>query len=115
MVTVLLDAVEALRAALWGQELLGQELVGDQPGGIAERVVGPLARASLENALQRGQAALTGPVARGDAAAVADHLRAMAEVDPQLAQAYRANSLRTAQRAHAPAEVFTVLEEAGQG
>ena len=68
VVTVLLDAVEALRAALWGQELLGQELVGDAPGGIAERVIGPLARASLENALQRGQAALTGPVARGDAA-----------------------------------------------
>ena len=113
IVTVVLDAVEALRAALWGQELLGQELVGDDPGGIAERVVGPLARASLENALQRGQAALTGPVARGDAGAVADHLRALAEVDPQLAQAYRSNSLRTAQRAHAPDEVFAALEEAG--
>jgi predicted short-subunit dehydrogenase-like oxidoreductase (DUF2520 family) len=114
IVTVALDAVEALRSALWGQELLGQELVGDDPGGIAERVIGPLARASLENALQRGQAALTGPVARGDAGAVADHLRALAETDPQLAQAYRANSLRTAQRANAPDEVFAVLEEAGQ-
>jgi predicted short-subunit dehydrogenase-like oxidoreductase (DUF2520 family) len=90
---------------------LGQELVGDAPGGIAERVIGPLARASLENSLQRGQAALTGPVARGDADAVAGHLRALAEVDPQLAQAYRANSLRTAQRAHAPTEVFSVLAE----
>lgn len=114
VVTVVLDAVEALRAALWGQELLGQEMVGNDPGGIAERVVGPLARASLENALQRGQAALTGPVARGDAAAVADHLLALTEADPELAQAYRANSLRTAQRAHAPEEVFTVLKEAGQ-
>ena len=114
IVTVLLDAVDALRAALWGQELLGQELVGDEPGGIAERVIGPLARASLDNALQRGQAALTGPVARGDAAAVAGHLRALTEVDPELAQAYRANSLRTAQRAHAPEDVFAVLAEAGQ-
>ncbi|BBY81632.1 DUF2520 domain-containing protein [Mycolicibacterium pulveris] len=114
LVTVLLDAVEALRSALWGQELLGQELVGDAPGGLAERVVGPLARAALENALQRGQAALTGPVARGDAPAVANHLHALAEVDPQLAQAYRTNSLRTAQRAHAPDEVFTVLQEAGR-
>ncbi|GFG54544.1 oxidoreductase [Mycolicibacterium agri] len=113
VVTVVLDAVEALRAALWGQELLGQEMVNDEPGGIAERVIAPLARASLENALQRGQSALTGPVARGDADAVARHLAALAEVDPQLAQAYRANSLRTAQRAHAPGEVFTVLEEAG--
>ncbi|HXL59363.1 MAG TPA: DUF2520 domain-containing protein, partial [Mycobacterium sp.] len=114
VVTVLLDAVEALRAALRGQELLGQELVGDAPGGIAERVIGPLARASLENSLQRGQAALTGPVARGDAAAVASHLRALAELDPQLAQAYRVNSLRTAQRAHAPDDVFAVLAEASQ-
>jgi predicted short-subunit dehydrogenase-like oxidoreductase (DUF2520 family) len=114
VVTVVLDAVEALRAALWGQELLGQELVGDAPGGVAERVLGPLARASLENALQRGQAALTGPVARGDAAAVKGHLQALAEVNPELAQAYRANSLRTAQRAHAPREVFAVLVEAGQ-
>jgi predicted short-subunit dehydrogenase-like oxidoreductase (DUF2520 family) len=109
VITVVLDAVEALRSALEGQELLGQELVGDGPGGIAERIVAPLARASLENALQRGQSALTGPVARGDAAAVAAHLDALEEVDDELAQGYRALSLRTAQRAHAPAEVFTVL------
>jgi predicted short-subunit dehydrogenase-like oxidoreductase (DUF2520 family) len=109
LVTVVLDAVEALRSALWGQELLGQEIVGDAPGGIAERVIGPLARASLENALTRGQGALTGPVARGDAHAVARHLEAIVEVNPELAQAYRANSLRTAQRAHAPDEVFAVL------
>ncbi|HYO00777.1 MAG TPA: DUF2520 domain-containing protein [Mycobacterium sp.] len=109
VITVVLDAVEALRAALRGQELLGQEVVGDAPGGIAERVLGPLARASLENALQRGQSALTGPVARGDAAAMTAHLHALADVDPELAQAYRANSLRTAQRAHASADVFTAL------
>ena len=109
VVTVLADALEALRVALWGQELLGQELVGDAPGGIAERVVGPLTRAAVENTLQRGQAALTGPVARGDADAVGAHLGALGEVDPQLAEAYRANSRRTAQRAHAPAEVFAVL------
>ena len=111
VVTLLVDAVEALRTALRGQELLGQELVGTEPGGIAERVIGPLARASVENALQRGQAALTGPVARGDATAVAGHLAALAEVDPLLAQAYRANSLRTAQRAHAPEQVFAVLAD----
>jgi len=112
--TVILDAVEGLRAALWGQELLGQELVGDAPGGLAERVIAPLARASLENALQRGQAALTGPVARGDAQAIAGHLRALAEVDPQLAQAYRVCSLRTAQRAHASDDVLAVLTEANR-
>ena len=109
VVTVLLDAVEALRAALKGQELLGQELIYDDPSGLAERVIAPLARAALENALQRGQAALTGPVARGDAAAVAGHLRALAEVDSALARAYRADALRTAQRAHAPQSVFGAL------
>lgn len=113
LITVVLDAIEALRDALRGQELLGQELIGDVPGGLAERIVAPLARASLENALQRGQAALTGPVARGDAAAVARHLGALTETDPALAQAYRANSLRTAQRAHAPADVFDVLLDNG--
>ncbi|OFB37478.1 oxidoreductase [Mycolicibacterium sp. (ex Dasyatis americana)] len=113
LVTLVLDAVDTLRASLRGQELLGQELVGDAPGGLPERVVGPLARAALENALQRGQAALTGPVARGDAAAVAAHLNSLQALDSQLAQAYRADSLRTAQRAHAPMEVFAVLSDTG--
>jgi predicted short-subunit dehydrogenase-like oxidoreductase (DUF2520 family) len=109
LVTVLSDALEALRAALRGDELLGQQPVDNQPGGIAERIVGPLARAALENTLQRGQAALTGPVARGDAAAVAGHLRALEEADPELAQAYRVIALRTARRARAPQDVVEVL------
>lgn len=109
LVTVLADALEALRTALRGDELLGQQRIDSQPGGIAERIVGPLARAALENTLQRGQAALTGPVARGDAEAVAGHLRALEGADPQLAQAYRVNALRTARRAHAPEEVLEVL------
>src|ERR1700758_3436038 len=109
LVTVLADALEALRAALRGSELLGQQTVDDQPGGLAERIVGPLASAALENTLLRGQAALTGPVARGDAATVAEHLAALAQVEPDLAQAYRVNALRTAQRAHAPADVIEVL------
>jgi predicted short-subunit dehydrogenase-like oxidoreductase (DUF2520 family) len=111
IVTVMADALSALRAALAGEVLLGQEPVGDAPGGLAERIVGPLARAALENTLQRGQAALTGPVARGDAAAVAAHLAALNDVDPLLAQAYCADSLRTAQRAHAPEEVLQVLTD----
>ncbi|CAN5119506.1 DUF2520 domain-containing protein [soil metagenome] len=110
LVTVIADALEALRAAIAGQELLGQELIGNSPGGLAERVIAPLARAALDNTLQRGQGALTGPVARGDAAAVAGHLAALTEVDPDLAQAYRMASLRTAQRANAPKEVFEVLD-----
>lgn len=109
LVTVLADALDALRAALVGHELLGQQLIDDQPGGLAERIVGPLASAALENTLQRGQAALTGPVARGDADAVAGHLAALRAVDPRLAEAYRVNALRTAERAHAPDGVVAVL------
>jgi len=109
IVTVVTDALDALRAAVSGDELLGQQLVDDQPGGIAERILGPLARAALENTLQRGQAALTGPIARGDAGVVAGHLRALQSVDPQLAQAYRANAIRTAEKVHAPEDVLEVL------
>jgi predicted short-subunit dehydrogenase-like oxidoreductase (DUF2520 family) len=111
LVTVLTDALDALRAAAAGTELLGQQLVDDQPGGIAERILGPLARAALENTLQRGQAALTGPIARGDAGTVAGHLRALRAVDPALAQAYRVNAIRTAEKIHAPDDVFEVLAQ----
>jgi predicted short-subunit dehydrogenase-like oxidoreductase (DUF2520 family) len=103
IVTVLADALDALRAALPG------DLGLDDPDAIAERVLGPLTRAALENTLQRGQSALTGPVARGDAGAVARHLSALAAVDPYLAEAYRVNALRTAQRTHAPNDVLEVL------
>jgi predicted short-subunit dehydrogenase-like oxidoreductase (DUF2520 family) len=36
-------------------------------------------------------------------------LAALADVAPALAQAYRDNALRTAQRVHAPGAVFEVL------
>ena len=45
--------------------------------GVAEpgRVLSPLLHAALDNALRSGDAALTGPVSRGDAGTVAGHLR----------------------------------------
>lgn len=110
LVTVIVDAVAALRAALSGPGLLGQQLVDDQPNGLAERLLAPLASAALDNALRRGQSALTGPVARGDADAVAAHLDALASVDARLAEAYRALSLRTAQRAGSAPAVIELLE-----
>ncbi|MEU0542465.1 DUF2520 domain-containing protein [Nocardia sp. NPDC005978] len=99
LVTLIVDAVAALRSALAGPGLLGQQAVDDQPNGLAERMLAPLASAALDNALRRGQAALTGPVARGDVAAVAAHLSALESVDPPIAAGYRAMSLRTAERA----------------
>ncbi|MEV3963632.1 DUF2520 domain-containing protein [Nocardia sp. NPDC050193] len=111
LVTLVLDAVEALRQALAGPGLLGQQTVDDQPGGLPERLIAPLASAALDNALRRGQAALTGPVARGDTAAVAAHLEALTAADPEIAAGYRALSRRTAQRAQAPAELRELLED----
>ncbi|WP_406282616.1 DUF2520 domain-containing protein [Nocardia sp. NBC_00881] len=110
LVTVIVDALAALRVALDGPGLLGQQIVDDQPNGLAERLLAPLASAALDNALRRGQAALTGPVARGDADAVAAHLAALASVDTRIAAGYRALSLRTAERAGATPAVIELLE-----
>jgi len=115
LVTLVVDAVEALRVALEGDELLGQQLVDDAPGGVAERVLQPLLAAALDNALRRGPSALTGPVARGDAQAVATHLRVLDEVEPRIAAGYRAMSLRSAQRAGAKPELMEILEGADHG
>lgn len=111
LVTLVLDAVEALRQALAGPGLLGQQTVDDQPGGLPERLLAPLASAALDNALRRGQAALTGPVARGDTAAVAAHLEALTAAAPEIAAGYRGLSRRTAERAQAPAELRELLED----
>jgi len=57
----------------------------------ALRAIAPLARTSLDNALDSGpQAALTGPIARGDAATVAAHREALRKVDPTVAKLYEA-------------------------
>ncbi|WP_327121520.1 DUF2520 domain-containing protein [Nocardia sp. NBC_01730] len=110
LVTLIVDALAALRVALDGPGLLGQQIVDDQPNGLAERLLAPLASAALDNALRRGQAALTGPVARGDADTVAAHLAALSSVDLRVAATYRALSLRTAERAGATPAVIELLE-----
>lgn len=110
LVTLVSDAVDALREALAGNELLGQQLVDTDPNGVAERVLAPLLTAALDNTLRRGFSALTGPVARGDVAAVRAHLDVLNEVDPDLASGYRAMSLRSAQRAGKD-NVVDVLEK----
>ncbi|WP_415856005.1 Rossmann-like and DUF2520 domain-containing protein, partial [Sinomonas sp. G460-2] len=45
-----------------------------------DRLLGPLLRASLDNALAAGESALTGPVARGDVGTVTAHVEALAEL-----------------------------------
>ncbi|MCA2215888.1 Rossmann-like and DUF2520 domain-containing protein [Jidongwangia harbinensis] len=81
LVTLVNEAADLLRAA-------GVE----RP----EAVLSPLLHAALDNALRLGDAALTGPVSRGDAGTVGKHLDRMpAEVVP----AYLALARRTADRA----------------
>lgn len=112
LVTLVADALDVLRIALRGDgELIGQEPVGDRPGGVAERVLAPMLSAALDNVLRHGDAALTGPVARDDTAAVERHLRALAAADPAIARAYRRMSLRTAERVDASADLLALLRD----
>ena len=69
--------------------------------GVEEpaRLVAPLLSAALDNALRYGDAALTGPVARGDAGTVAAHVRELGEVSPEARVAYVALARVTADRA----------------
>lgn len=67
----------------------------------AERLLGPLLEAALDNTLRHGDRALTGPVARGDLDTVRLHLRVLAESAPELLEPYRAQATRTADRAEA--------------
>ena len=64
-------------------------------------LVAPLLRAALDNALREGDDALTGPVSRGDAGTLIDHVRDLQEVSPETADTYRALATATARRAHA--------------
>jgi predicted short-subunit dehydrogenase-like oxidoreductase (DUF2520 family) len=81
LVTLVNEAADLLRAA-------GVE----EPG----RVLAPLLRAALDNALLMGDAALTGPVSRGDAGTVGKHLD---RIPAEARAAYLALARRTADRA----------------
>jgi predicted short-subunit dehydrogenase-like oxidoreductase (DUF2520 family) len=104
LVTLVAECADLLRAA------------GINP---AERLLGPLLSAALDNALRHGDRALTGPVARGDVGTLRVHLRVLAETEPAALPAYRALAERTAQRAlaagllppQAAADIGAVLAE----
>ena len=69
--------------------------------GVAEpaRLVAPLLSASLDNVLRLGDAALTGPVSRGDTTTVRRHVDTLAASAPDVLPAYVAMARRTAERA----------------
>ena len=81
--------------------LIAQSLQALRAAGVEEpsRVLGPLVSAALDNALRAGDAALTGPVARGDAGTVAEHLRQLQGLSPDIRPTYVALARATAERA----------------
>ncbi|MFU8874947.1 Rossmann-like and DUF2520 domain-containing protein [Micromonospora sp. SL4-19] len=100
LVTLVNEAVDRLRDA-----------GVDRP----EKVLAPLLRAALENALRLGDDALTGPVSRGDAGTVRRHLVKLAATAPESVAPYLALARRTADRAIAagrlrPADAESLLD-----
>lgn len=81
-------------------------------------LVRPLLTAALDNVLQMGDDALTGPVARGDAGTVSAHLAALSAAAPEARAAYVAMARLTADRALAagrldPAAAESLLDVLG--
>jgi len=99
--------------------LIAQSLQALAAAGVEQpaRVLGPLVAAALDNALRAGDAALTGPVARGDAGTVAEHLRQLQSLTPDIRPTYVALARATAERAlasgrlrpHAAAPLLDIL------
>ena len=82
------------------------------------QVLAPLLGAALDGSLRHGDAALTGPVARGDAGTVAAHLEVLAAVAPEVLPSYVAMARLTADRALAsgrldPDRAWALLEVLG--
>ncbi|MEU6159711.1 DUF2520 domain-containing protein [Streptomyces sp. NPDC047130] len=75
------------------------ELLGAAGVGAPDRMLGPLLGAALDNALRSGDAALTGPVSRGDAGTVAAHIEELRRHAPQILPGYLAMARATADRA----------------
>jgi predicted short-subunit dehydrogenase-like oxidoreductase (DUF2520 family) len=99
-------------------ELLREAGIGD-----AERLLGPLLSAALDNVLRHGDRALTGPVARGDAGTVRAHLRVLQRSAPEIRPSYTTLAKRTAARAASAgllsagsaAELTNLLDEPAEG
>ena len=90
--TVLLDAADRLYGAC------------GMPPADARAAMAPILETTLRNTLARGGAALTGPISRGDAATVQQHLDALAPT-PDLERLYREMGLACAALAERNAQI----------
>lgn len=95
-----------------GLERLEESL---DPDALASRLLGPLVRVSLENALAAGGAFLTGPVRRGDVDTVRRHLDTLGRADSGIAESYRAMALRTARKTRSGEDMLAAIENNGRG
>lgn len=79
----------------------------------AQAMMAPLVRETLDNVFALGTVrALTGPVARGDAAVVTRQLEALGRLDPRIAAAYRALNAIALDLARAQGSVSTMALDA---
>ena len=76
-------------------------LQGIGAGAEAATILRPLLEAALDNALDLGDAALTGPIARGDVTTVRAHVDALATEPSSTRDAYVAMAHATTERAAA--------------
>ncbi len=93
LVTLVTEAMEMLSAA-----------GGDDPAGTLR----PLLEAALDNALNHGDAALTGPIVRGDVNTVRAHLADITESAPQTLPSYVAMARGTLDRALADGRLLPI-------
>lgn len=87
------------------------DLLRDAGVAQPEKVLAPLLRAALENTLRMGDAALTGPVSRGDAGTVVRHLDRLAQIAPESLPSYLTLARRTADRAIAAGRLRAIDAE----
>jgi predicted short-subunit dehydrogenase-like oxidoreductase (DUF2520 family) len=76
-----------------------------------DRVLAPLLSAALDGALRQGDAALTGPVARGDAGTVAAHVHELSRETPDVLPTYVALARAAAVRALADGRLAPLAAE----
>jgi predicted short-subunit dehydrogenase-like oxidoreductase (DUF2520 family) len=93
LVTLVTEAMEILAAA-----------GATDPAGTLR----PLLTAALDNALTQGDAALTGPIVRGDAGTVAAHLEDIAANAPHTLPSYVAMAHATLERALADGRLLPI-------
>lgn len=93
LVTLVSEAMQVLAAA-----------GADDPAATLR----PLLTAALDNALERGDAALTGPIVRGDVETVAAHVEELARCSPQALRSYVALGRATLARAVTDGRVLPI-------